>query len=113
MKLSGPMTISEVAALYGWTYCKTKAHLLKRDAEERKQGRKLLSGGPKPDGGWEQYRVSLAGLARVDPDSFAVMEGVAAKLEELEEKLQERELAERKMAAELAVVRRQLSLALR
>lgn len=110
MKLSPPLRITEVAALYGKTYAWTKGYLLAKHEEEAKVGRKLLSGGPKPDGGWSPYTVTLAGLMRIDPDAFAALDGMATKLEELEEKLQERELENRKAAAEMAVVRRQLSL---
>ena len=110
MKLSPPLRITEVAALYGWSYARTKGYLLGKHAEETRAGRKLLSGGPKPDGGWAPYTVTLAALARVDPDAFAAIDGMAAKLEQLAEKLEQRELENRKTAAELAVVRRQLSL---
>lgn len=110
MKLSPPLRITEVAALYGWSYARTKGYLLAKDAEERSEGRRLLSGGPKADGRWTPYTVTLAGLMRVDPDAFAAIDGMAAKIEQLEEKLDARELENRKTAAELAVVRRQLSL---
>jgi hypothetical protein len=86
MNLNGPLKMSEVAAMMGWSRKRTVRQL---EAIDREVGGMLLI--KRGDGAGRRYYVTKAALRRVCPDWFEVVVNLVDRVAALEESAKDSE----------------------